>query len=185
GARARWGVAREGQVDLGGAGGRALLADLRLRGGDLRAGLVARRAREVDVAPRNQLLPGQAGLALVVGFGVGKRGLGLGQRRAGAGDLRVALLDLGLVAARVDPGEHLAALHGVIEIDQHIGDLAGDLAADHHRGSRAETPGCGDRHADVAALNLGGAPRALVAGAAALLPDPPPEIGRASCRERV
>ena len=50
-----------------------LLADLRLRGVDLRARLVERGAGQVDVAARDQLPRAEVGLALVVELGVEQR----------------------------------------------------------------------------------------------------------------
>ena len=127
--------------------------DLRLRGVDLGPGLVARGAGEVDVALRHQLLLAEVGLALVIEFGIAQRGLRLPQRCLRAGDLRVALRDLRLVGARVDARDDLVLGHLVVEIDQHFGHLAGNLAAHGDRGDGAERAGGRDRHADVAALD--------------------------------
>src|SRR5690606_229079 len=144
------------EVDPRRLGRRRLLADLGLRGVDLRLGLVARGAGQVDVAPGHQLRGAQFGLALVVELGVAQAGLGLAQLRLGTGDLGVALLDLRLVGARVDAGDHLALLDLVVEVHQDLGDLAGDLAADGDRGNRAQGTGGRDRDADVAALHRRG-----------------------------
>src|SRR3546814_10148134 len=86
-----------------------LLADLRLRGVDLRPRLVARGAGQVDVAFRHQLLRAKHRLAAVIRFGVGQRRLRLLQRRPGAGDLGVALVDLRFKGARVDACDDLSS----------------------------------------------------------------------------
>ena len=100
-------------------GRRLLLGDLRLRGIDLRARLVARGAGQVGIAARDQLLLRQSRLAGVVGFGVAQRGLRAGEVGARAADGGGALRDLRLVGARIDPREHLALADVVVEVDQH------------------------------------------------------------------
>ena len=92
------------------------LGHLRPGGGQLRP-----RRRELRLAREEVPLP------LVVPLGLLELGLDLGHLRAGGGELRPREGELRLGLRVVEPGQHGAFLDPHALLDQHLGDLAGDL----------------------------------------------------------
>ncbi|ODT33960.1 MAG: hypothetical protein ABS55_12105 [Lautropia sp. SCN 70-15] len=103
------------------------------------------RLVEVDVDP------GQVGAA--------RLDLGLLDRHLGAGrhQVRLGLRQAMPEGLRVDAGEHLPCPDLVVEVRQHLAELAGDLRADRHAADRIDRARCADRGHDVAAADRRGA----------------------------
>ena len=77
------------------------------------------------------------------------RRLRRGKRRARLRELRVELFG-------VEPRQHLALGHAIVEIDQHLGDAAVDFGADIDLVQGLECAGGADRHRERSAHDIGG-----------------------------
>jgi hypothetical protein len=121
---------------------------------------------------RNQLALGQIGFSGVIEFGVARHRLRLVQAGAKARQRCRCLVQPRLEGAWIDAGDHLALLHGVVEIHVHALQGSGHLGADFNRCSRAQGAGSRDRRTDLAAFHGG---RAIASGAvvAAIGQEPP------------
>src|SRR5690606_41270390 len=136
------------------------------RRADLGVGQVLSRALQVEVRGRvrrlGDLVVVERGVVLAVGHDL------LLVEHGDALVLALRLLELGPAALdgdlrgphlleqqpRVDPGDELALLYAVVEVDVDLRDLAGDLRPHLHGLGRLEGAGAGDDGLDVAARDL-------------------------------
>ena len=105
------------------------------------------RLGAIDFRLRRETSLHQAPLTVV--FDARVIGLDLSLREVG-----LALLDLGLERSGIELREHLALLHGAVEVGVEAGDDAGDLTADLDGRDRGKRPRGRDGHGHVAAVGL-------------------------------
>jgi hypothetical protein len=122
-------------------------------------------------------------LELAVGFA--RLDLGARQVRACGQRVGLGLLERRVEELRVEPRDHLALLHGRIEVDQDLLHASGDLAADLHRHQRRQRAGRRDLRHDAAAIDRGRleAQLTVVLAAAEALPRGVPEACHEHARD--